>query len=264
MAASTTYCRIIIISFDGTKSTTVPSSCRLVLSMQRNDGEDDDDLLDDVPLHHKRPFGTGLNRKPIAFVPAREGGLNTTDHSARTKSSPNVGDLYLSLVLPGEARGSTPGPAEAPQLCEVCKLPLAVGVGEQGRDGPHSPSGVKNHHESSLAHQVCLTHSHPPSALDRSRMGLNYLESYGWDPDARAGLGATQQGIQFPLKPKPKEDTLGLGVEVPKNLPKKQEKPQKLDAGKVRKKAQEDRKRAERIQRQFYSNSDVEKYLGSA
>jgi hypothetical protein len=232
--------------------------------MQRKDDEDDDDdQLDDVPLHHKRPFGTGLNRKPIAFVPAREGTLNTTDQSTNARPSSSIGDLYLSLVLPGETRNATPASEEGSQLCEVCKLPLTVGAGKKGQDGPDGSSDVRNHHESSLAHQVCLAHSHPPSALDRSRMGLSYLESYGWDPDARAGLGAAQQGIQFPLKPKPKEDTLGLGVQVPKNLPGKQEKPQKLDAGKVRKKAQEDKKRAERIQRQFYSNSDVEKYLGS-
>lgn len=93
-------------------------------------------------------------------------------------------------------------------------------------------------------------------------MGLNYLEAYGWDPDARAGLGAAQQGIQFPLKPKAKEDTLGIGVVVPKDLPKKEKKPQKLDAGRVRKMAQEDKKRTARIQRQFYGNSDLEKYLG--
>ncbi|RKU45781.1 hypothetical protein DL546_002544 [Coniochaeta pulveracea] len=231
--------------------------------MQPRNSEDDDDQLDDVPLHHKRPFGTGLNRKPIAFVPASEGGLNTTDPSTKARSSPNIGGFYLSLVLPRESRNSTPASAESPQVCEVCKLPLAVQTREQGQDGLDSPSAVRHHHESSLAHQVCLSHSHPPSALDRSRMGLNYLESHGWDPDARAGLGAAEQGIQFPIKPKPKEDTLGLGLEVPKNLPKKQEKPQKLDAGRVRKKAQEDRKRAERIQRQFYSNSDVEKYLGT-
>lgn len=223
--------------------------------------EDDEEQVDDVPLHHKRPFGTGLNsRKPIAFVPASDGDLSRTDDSTRARPSQNIGDLYLSLVLPDEAKGSTPTPVK---VCEVCKLPLVVEpVGEGGVDTDGS-SRSKNHHESSLAHQVCLTHSHPPSALDRSRMGLNYLESYGWDPDARAGLGSAQQGIQFPLKPKLKEDTLGIGVVVPKDLPKKKEKPQKLDAGRVRKMAQEDKKRSERIQRQFYGNTDVEKYLGT-
>jgi hypothetical protein len=93
-------------------------------------------------------------------------------------------------------------------------------------------------------------------------MGLNILESYGWDPDARAGLGAAQQGIQFPLKPKPKDDQLGIGVVVPKDVPKRKEKPELLDAGKVRKMAQQDKKRAERLRQQFYGNPDLEKYLG--
>ncbi|KAK8079762.1 hypothetical protein PG997_007580 [Apiospora hydei] len=60
-----------------------------------------------------------------------------------------------------------------------------------------------------------------------------------------------------------KEDTLGIGVQVPKDLEKwKKEKPQKLDAAKVRKKVAEDKKRREKLQRQFYGNPDIEKYLG--
>ncbi|KAK8106177.1 hypothetical protein PG999_009536 [Apiospora kogelbergensis] len=66
-----------------------------------------------------------------------------------------------------------------------------------------------------------------------------------------------------PDQGKAKEDTLGIGVEVPKDLEKwKKEKPQKLDAAKVRKKVAEDKKRREKLQRQFYGNPDIEKYLG--
>jgi hypothetical protein len=91
------------------------------------------------------------------------------------------------------------------------------------------------------------------------------LQSQGWDPDSRSGLGVVQQGIQYPIKVKPKDDTLGIGVKVPKDLETrmKREKVQKLDAKKVRKMAAEDKKRRERLQQQFYGNADVEKYLGS-
>lgn len=95
-------------------------------------------------------------------------------------------------------------------------------------------------------------------------MGLNVLQTQGWDPDSRKGLGVEQQGMQYPIKAKPKNDTLGIGVQVPKNLPvKKKEKVQTYDAKKVRKMAMEDKKRHERLRRQFYGNPDVERYLGT-
>ncbi|KAL1876338.1 hypothetical protein VTK73DRAFT_9581 [Phialemonium thermophilum] len=228
--------------------------------------------IDEIPLQHKRPFGSGLRRNEIAFVPASDGDLNTSDETTKTKKpAQNISDLYLSVVLPNEkSRSVSPqighdqgSASNTPlQVCPVCKLPLS-----EGRDtADDSLSGVALHpktaHELSLAHQVCLSHSHPPSALDRSRMGLAYLEAYGWDPDARVGLGAAQQGIQFPIKPTPKDDTLGLGAVIPKDVPKKKEKPQQLDAGKVRKKALEDKKKTERLHRYFYSDRDLEKYLG--
>lgn len=217
-----------------------------------------DDEVEDVPLHRKRPFGSGLKRKPIAFVPARDGDLSSTFQPPKPDAS--IADLYLSLVLPKEASRHS---ARKDEVCEVCKLPLDSNPEEGNEDTPElAVMSRKHNHESSLAHQVCLTHSHPPSALDRSRVGLNILESQGWDPDARLGLGAAQQGIQFPLKPTPKDDKIGIGVEVPKDMPKKKEKAQKLDAGKVRKMAQRDKRRADQLRREFYGNSDLEKYLG--
>lgn len=228
--------------------------------------EEEDEQYDDVPLHHKRPFGSGLTRKPIAFVPASDGDLRLADQTARAKPSQSVGDLYLSMVLPkDQQRSKSPNgqlPQEFPNVCTVCKAPLTENP-EEGQGGsPEVALYPKSAHESSLAHQVCLVHSHPPSALDRSRMGLNYLESHGWDPDSRAGLGTSQQGIKFPLKAKPKDDTLGIGLVFPKDAPKKKEKTQLLDAGRVRKMAQEEKKKTERLRQHFYSNQDLEKYLG--
>ena len=227
--------------------------------------EDQDDQFDDVPLHHKRPFGSGLQRKPIAFVPASDGDLHVSEQITKPSPSQNIGDLYLSMVLPKERSRSEPPQLEkTAEVCSVCRAPLARNSG----NGVEEDSQVvvvypKNAHESSLAHQVCLAHSHPPSALDRSRMGLKNLESYGWDPDLRSGLGASEQGIKFPLKSKPKLDTLGLGQVVPKNAPKPKEKKQLLDAGKIKKMAKEDKRKTDILRRHLYSNQDLEKYLGS-
>jgi hypothetical protein len=55
---------------------------------------------------------------------------------------------------------------------------------------------------------------------------------------------------------------LGLGLVFPKDAPKKKEKTQLLDAGRVRKLAQEEKKKTERLRQHFYSNQDLEKYLG--
>jgi hypothetical protein len=216
---------------------------------------------DDEVIIRQLPFASGLSKKPIAFVPASDGNLVTSRTSV--KPSQNIGDLYLSMVLPKHVPSTEPTEDQGtPETCPVCKLSLNA--------KPEAPSGGleerKRHpdtvHQTSLAHQLCLAHSHPPSALDRTRMGLTYLESHGWDPDSRAGLGSAQQGISFPIKAKPKQDTHGIGLVVPKETPKKSEKPQQLDAGRVRKMAQVDKKKAERIQRQLYSNTDLEKYLG--
>ncbi|KAI1470669.1 uncharacterized protein F4812DRAFT_274361 [Daldinia caldariorum] len=225
----------------------------------------------DVPLQHKRPFGSGLKRKRVVFIPASSGNLNTTEENTPAEPSKSVADLYLSIVLPKEKETSQSSSAESsggatttPRVCEICQLPLEEQESlENGSAINKKEKANSRPHEASIAHQVCLAHSHPPSALDRSRMGLNVLQSQGWDPDSRKGLGVEQQGMQHPIKVKPKNDTLGIGVQVPKNLPAKKEKAKTYDAKKIRKMALEDKKRHEKLRRQLYSNSDVEKYLGS-
>ncbi|KAK3307089.1 uncharacterized protein B0T15DRAFT_164194 [Chaetomium strumarium] len=228
------------------------------MSLQKDKDIEDDDY-DDIPLQHKRPFGAGLHRKPIAFVSASDGDghLKSVDDAAVDKGKTDVADLYLSMVLPDDATRSKSAPPssgsardnERPEseLCAVCRLPL-------GTD--------KETHEQSFAHQVCLPYSQPPSALDRSRKGLAYLSAYGWDPDARRGLGAEQQGIQYPIKPKVKDDNLGIGMEVPKGLPPPKKKEQLLDAKKVRKMALDEKKKAARIHQELFGDSKLEKYLG--
>ncbi|KAL2159927.1 hypothetical protein VTH06DRAFT_2060 [Thermothelomyces fergusii] len=251
--------------------------------LSSGDGEEDD--YDQIPLHHQRPFGTGLFRKPIAFVPASDGGeqLKTVDDGTATaKPRQDVADMYLSMVLPEDATRSRSAPPTSsvsttttetaggeepsqPSTCPVCRLPLDTDAGT---------------HERTLAHQVCLPHSQPPSALDRTRMGLAYLAAYGWDPDSRKGLGAQQQGILYPVKARVKNDNLGLGIRPPSPpLPGEEEekkkkkrradgeegrtkKAQLLDAKKVRKMALDERKRAARIRQDLFGDGRLEKYLG--
>lgn len=211
-----------------------------------DDGYEDEQ---DIPLHHKRPFGAGLQRKKVEFVPAQDpdGGVVTT--VAATKStSTAIGDLYASIVMregPPEATAKD-GPDSTPvETCPICSLPATAS----------SPKP----HEVSLAHQVCLAHSHPPSHLDRSRMGLRALKAQGWDPDARRGLGRDGEGIVYPIKVAAKEDTLGVGAKASSR--ERVEKPKKLNAKEMKKLAEREKKRNERLHREVFGSVDVEKYL---
>lgn len=249
-----------------------------------------------LPLEDQRVFGAGIRRKRVPFVRSSEHELNTTTISTSTASStrgagPSIADTYLSIVMPRGSQStstststSTSGTAsttsttgEKPEICEVCNLPLYSGSTTTTTtiDNKH---GTKPH-EASLAHQLCLTHSHPPSHLDRTRHGLRYLSSYGWDPDSRVGLGAPgREGIREPIKGRLKVDTVGLGAEgdddddakgmkrrerekrIEKGRPTRVEK--KLNAKEVRKGDLEARKREEKLKEMFYQREDVQKYLG--
>ncbi|KAK1831330.1 hypothetical protein QBC39DRAFT_307079 [Podospora conica] len=238
------------------------------MSRQRASGRhpenEDDDGFDPTPLENQRGYGAGLHKKRITFVPASasSGQLTTT-----TKQRPvqDISSLYLNLVLPAAARTPTPAAAaESDTLCTICHLPFTPLTNNQQpqEPPPNQPPATSTPHEHSLAHQLCLPHSHPPSALDRSRMGLKTLSTQGWDPDARRGLGVAQQGIHFPVKAKPKEDKLGVGMAAPKKGA-VVAKERLLDAGKVRKMVQEEKRRAERIRKELCGRGgDLEKYLG--
>ena len=221
-----------------------------------------------APLQDQRVFGGGIKRKRVSFIPATAAARSHPSRSTRTAPA----DRYLSIVFnreiseqtedkeeEGSAVASTHNEELAPStrlLCEICKLPL-----------PSTNSNIMHPrpHEASIAHQVCLVHSHPPSNLDRNRPGLKYLSSYGWDPDHRLGLGATGEGIRIPVKCRVKNDTVGLGVGL-EGLSKikgaRTPKIEKLDAGRVRKDEERQRKKGERLREIFYRNDDLEKYLG--
>ncbi|KAJ5140225.1 hypothetical protein N7448_003633 [Penicillium atrosanguineum] len=254
---------------------------------------DDEDYF--LPLEDQRVFGAGIKRKRVPFVRSSEHELSTT----RPASTPatNIADTYLSIVLkktagdvaenlkeddsstsrseprsaskeqtpPARTTHSAPPVAEAVapppnDHCEICHLPLSS---EPGIDSNIRP------HEASLAHQVCLNHSHPPSHLDRTRTGLRYLSTYGWNPDSRLGLGASgREGIREPLKGRIKNDKAGLGSgldkdgdRLPAPLP-PPKKIQKLNAKQARKGADEARKRGDKLRNMFFQNDEVLKYLG--
>ena len=270
---------------------------------------DDEDYF--LPLEDQRVFGAGIRRKRVPFIRSSEHELNTTDSSASTTEArptqpgPSIANTYLSIVLPKSKPQSTdtatttaeqkPAPASAqvpPETtyCEVCNIPLPQKpiTAPLHNTNDHHHDSTTRPHEASLAHQLCLTHSHPPSHLDRTRQGMRYLSAYGWDPDSRVGLGVPgREGIREPVKGRLKVDTVGLGVDIDNDVDgedgavagsrrKKREEEErrkrkmtiekgrveKKNAKEVRKGDLESRKKGEKLREMFYQSDDVQKYLG--
>ncbi|KAK3179488.1 hypothetical protein K4F52_009060 [Lecanicillium sp. MT-2017a] len=238
----------------------------------RRDSDHDDDYADDTPLHHKRAFGSGLKRKKVEFVRAEQPDNSIATINKPQSSGSAVGDLYASVVLGSgtpssdklpetaadsepDATASTAGTAQpaAQEICAVCSLPITTTIEK---------------HEASLAHQVSLAHSHPPSALDRKRMGLRALASHGWDPDARIGLGREGEGLRYPIKVTAKEDLLGVGATITEKTEAEKKKEQEEKEAKRQLTTKErkalavkERQKAEKLQAEIYGRVDVDKYL---
>jgi len=196
------------------------------------------------------PRSTRPTRKRrIQFIKAQSS-PNVNISSTPTRTTPPTGDAYLARVLPSTTIPDQHTDTKS-TICEICNLPLSL------------PSSV---HETSIAHQICLTHTHPPLPLDRRRKGLVYLESYGWDPESRTGLGAAREGRLFPVKAVEKKDRAGIGAPALKKkegrMGENEGKLKKLNAKQIAKMEKEDRKVRDRLQRMFYSSQDLEKYLG--
>lgn len=230
----------------------------------------------EIPLRDQRYFGAGIKRKRIQFVPS------TTTPSQQSTSLPaaskvSAADRYLEIVLGKSSTAGTPSATEPETrdtsdhgsrkdtetdrddvkvsplasaedaICDICNRPIAS-----------HQSGSS--HESTIAHQLSLPHSHPPSDIDRRRKGFAVLNTQGWDPDSRLGLGAEGEGMRQPIKPVENPDRAGLGA---KFAPAKvKEKPVKLDAGKIRMIEKEGKKKADKLRNDFYARDDVLKYLG--
>jgi hypothetical protein len=226
-----------------------------------------DDEEYEVPLRDQRYFGAGIKRRRVQFVSSSS--AESTVQSLPTTPGLSASDQYLSIVFnkrqPTERAASAPpsatdaetsaegdankDTATQPVECEICHKPV-------------TDEESKLVHDSSIAHQICLKHSHPPSHLDRRRRGLAVLESYGWDVDGRRGLGVGEGGILYPIKAKENPDRAGLGLDLTKIKKVDVVKAPKLDAGKVRAKEKENKKRASQLRDAFYRTDDMEKYLG--
>lgn len=227
-----------------------------------------------VPLIDQRYFGAGIKKKRIAFVPSSHDTPHAHDAYDPAQTVKTAAQRYLDIVSPPDAavldrddneiaesssfpQGLDESDARldlkpianvGAKVCNKCKLPM-------------TDLSQGHMHASSLAHQTCLQHIHPPSSMNRSRKGLTIMQSSGWDPDERKGLGVSGQGRLFPVKASLKDDKQGIGHKASVAAT-KVVKPQKLDAGKMQKLHKDDRKRHEQLGRMFYGHDDLAKYLG--
>ncbi|USP74381.1 hypothetical protein yc1106_01655 [Curvularia clavata] len=210
--------------------------------------EDDPDVST-APLTEQRAFGRGLWKNPIQFVSSTP----EAQTAAPSINGKTMAEKYLAIMFPNGQPQPTP---DAYPRCGICGEPVK--------------ETDQRIHYLSPAHQAALPRAPIPSAIDRRRMGLKYMEKHGFDVDARQGLGSSGQGMLFPLVPKEKRDKLGLGVDKKEHVQQKamggasraEVKEGRLDAGKVRKLAQAEKKKHEKLQAMFYGNDEVERYLG--
>jgi hypothetical protein len=206
----------------------------------------DDADISTAPFVDQPAYGRGLWRRPINFVPAAKPPPLAAPPKADGRS---FAEQYLALVFPN---GPPQPKQEAFPACGIC-------------DAPVKESDHRLHYLSPV-HQAALPEIHTPSGIDRTRLGLKLLQRHGFDVDARMGLGATGQGMLFPIVPKEKRDKLGLGVDKKVVEREKKEalapKGVTLDAGKMRKLAAEQKKKHERLQSMFYGDDKLDKYLG--
>lgn len=211
------------------------------------DARYDDADVSTVSFVEQPAFGRGLWRRPIHFIPATP--TSPTQPAPTKVDGSSIAAKYLAIVFPN---GQPQPKADAFPSCGICGAPV-----KESSDRAHYLS---------TTHQAALPRAPIPSGIDRTRMGLKYLEKHGFDVDARIGLGASGQGMLFPIVPKEKRDKLGLGVDKKLVEREKREaltpKDVKLDAGKVRKLAVAHKKKHEKLHQMFYGDEKVEKYLG--
>jgi hypothetical protein len=226
----------------------------------------------EVPLRDQRYFGAGMSRRLVRFVPSTSN--EVVVQSLPATPSESAADRYLSIVFnkPALAERSSSAPPLDGEVAEASTTDNAEPKDAQD-DEPNRTCDICGRlvtsadtavaHESNIAHQICLKHSHPPSHLDRRRQGLAVLESQGWDPDSRRGLGVKGQGILHPIKAKENPEKAGIGMKLDDLKRKAVEKPVRLDAGKVRLLEKDGKRRAAKLRDAFYRSEEMEKYLGA-
>jgi hypothetical protein len=204
---------------------------------------------------HVKPF---YRRRPIRFIPA--GSTPSTFSRAAPAQKSDGSDVarrYLELVglsrsvTPAASGATTPATQDATsttttRTCETCGLEY---------------TGTTSEHERTLAHQSSLPHSHPPHSLPRSSVGLKILQSSGWDPDAREGLGPAGEGPRYPIKAVEKHDRRGVGVEMGKAGTVEKVSREKLDAKKTRRLEGKRKKKREEIMRELTGDGRLELLL---
>ncbi|KAK6544586.1 hypothetical protein TWF694_001274 [Orbilia ellipsospora] len=192
-----------------------------------------------------KPYGTGVKRKQIEFVPASKedqaDGSQETGRNIDPSRGTSVADYYLSLVLPSKAAPdagnsselSLPNPEESKRRAENLDpstetegygntVPPGSAVVEQPLETsaaldqicPTCKARVTNwnSHVRTTAHMASEEHSKTPHHLNRQSEGYKHMVKLGWDPDGDRGLGAEGQGIRFPVKARMKKDNLGIGA----------------------------------------------------
>ncbi|KAF2255644.1 hypothetical protein BU26DRAFT_512610 [Trematosphaeria pertusa] len=211
------------------------------------DARYDDADISTAPFVQQPAFGQRLWKNPVRFVPAAP--PSPPLPAAPKPNGRSIAEKYLAIVFPN---GQPQPKPEAYPTCGICGALV-----KEANDRAHYLS---------LAHQGALPRAPTPSSIDRTRMGLKYLKKHGFDVDSRVGLGASGQGMLFPIVPKEKRDKLGLGVDKKQVEREKREgttpKDVRLDAGKVRKLHAVQKRKEEKLRKMFYGNEEVEKYLG--
>jgi hypothetical protein len=215
---------------------------------EKNPTYDDELETYTVPLKEPTYYGAGVKKRGIKFVLASTPSTGLPSDSSKPT---NVGDRYLEIVFGKKPNSDKYEIATtSTTTCDICRLPV------------NTANAVA--HETSLAHQVCLEHIHPPSAIDRTRKGATYLQEMGWDLDSRKGLGASGDGMLYPIQPKDKPDKSGIGISSRSTTPKSAlPKVQKLlNPKELRKLEAEKKKKDQRLHDMFYTDGRVERYLG--
>ena len=227
---------------------------------KKHDLKPDDDQLGWVVQDQKPAEIPGTKRKVISFVssgftkkePVDLKNINNSENDARPNAS-DV-DLYRKIVF-GRAEESTHNGEETPsgnldlEQCGACGAMY------------HIDDASKAQHNLSIGHQLALPHSDPPSAIDRKNKGFEYMSAYGWDPDAKKGLGVEGEGILRPIKAIKKEDKFGVGAgELLKPaLVKKIKNP--LTRGEIKEAEHRKHKKTQKMQDLFYGNEKVNEYF---
>ncbi|MCJ1328659.1 hypothetical protein MMC10_005336 [Thelotrema lepadinum] len=169
------------------------------------------------------------NRIPPKLPPpSKNKTVSTHSHAppSAPPPAPNTTPAHDSELEPesDHSPDALDAPSSPPPTCPICNLPLPLSPTSSPRSHSHSHSHTHHpsrsraaltvEHLSSTPHQASLPHHPPPSHLPRNTFSARYLEAYGFDPDARTGLGPEgREGVRDFVKVREKRDTLGVGAE---------------------------------------------------